>query len=121
MLRLFAVLLGIGMVFAGVAGFMPSFMPNGLLLGYFEVNFIHNVAHIVIGVIAIMSATSYRSSTLFFQVLGIFYAILAIASFVLQGDLHVILIHMNMADNFGALVIAAIGLYLGFFYSRGRS
>lgn len=116
MLRFFGILFGVVFIFVGVAGFLPSFNPNGLLLGYFEVNSMHNFVHIVSGVIAIMAATSYRYTKLFFQVFGILYGVVAILGFARGGDLF--MMHMNTADNFLHLVIAAVALYLGFLFKR---
>lgn len=115
MLRILAVLFGIGFVFAGVAGFFPSFMPNGLLLGLFEVDMMHNIVHIVSGVVAIMAATSHKYSQWYFRIFGVFYAIFTVLGF-WNGQVYIM--HMNMADNFLHLVIAIIALYLGFFLKR---
>jgi hypothetical protein len=115
MLRIIAVLFGIGFIFAGVAGFLPSFMPNGLLLGLFEIDMMHNIVHIVSGVVAIMAATSYHYSRLYFRVFGVLYAIVTVAGF-WKGQVYIM--HMNMADNFLHLVITLIALYLGFFFKK---
>lgn len=112
MIRFIAVLFGIGFIFAGVAGFLPSFTPNGLLFGIFEVNSMHNIVHLVSGVIAIMAATSHYFSRLFFQVFGVIYSIVAILGFARGGDLFIM--HANMADNFLHLGIGVIALLLGF-------
>lgn len=114
MLRIIAILFGIGFIFVGVAGFLPMFMPNGLLLGLFEVDAMHNLLHIVSGVIAIMAATSYKYSRYYFQVFGIIYAIIAIVSIVTNGDMSWLTTHFNLADNLLYIVIAVIALYLGF-------
>lgn len=114
MLRIIAILFGIGFIFAGVGGFVPTFINDGLLFGLFEVNFLHNLFHIGSGVIAIMCATTYAYSRLYFQVFGVVYGLLAIAGFVWSGDLSYIMMHMNMADNFLHLSIAIVALYLGF-------
>lgn len=118
MLRTFAILFGIAFIFSGVAGFIPSFMPNGFLFGLFEVNTMHNLFHIASGVIAIMCATSTRSSRLFFQVFGVLYALLAIVGFLRNGDFSFMMMHMNMADNFLHLGIAVVALFLGFWFGR---
>ena len=112
MLRILAILFGIGFIFVGVAGFLPTFYTDGLLFGFFEVNAMHNVVHIVSGVIAIMSATSSKYSKLFFQILGIIYIIVAIAGFWRNGDLFIM--HVNMADNILHTVIGVVALLLGF-------
>jgi hypothetical protein len=111
MLRIIAILFGIAFIFAGVAGFMPMFMQDGLLFGYFMVDSLHNLVHIVTGVIAIMAATSYRLTRGFFKIFGVIYFIVAIWGF-WTGDL--ILIHVNTADNILHLVVGLIAIYLGF-------
>lgn len=118
MIRVLAVLFGIVFVFVGVAGFLPTFYVNDLLFGYFMVNFFHNVFHIVSGVLAIMAATSYYYSRLFFQVFGIIYAILTVLGFVLKGDLSFMMLTLNTADNILHLVIALAALYIGFFFQK---
>lgn len=118
MLRTIAILFGIGLIFLGVAGFFHTFKQDALLFGYFEVNVIHNVLFIVTGVLAIMSATNHRYMRLFFQICGVFYAIVAIASFARNGDLY--LMHLNVADNLLHVAISVIALYMGFFFSKVR-
>lgn len=115
MLRFLAILFGIVLIFVGAAGFLPSFYIHDLLFGFFMVNFVHNLFHIISGVLAIMAATSYYYSRLFFQILGIVYGILAILGFALSGDLSFMMLTLNIADNILHLVIAIVALYLGFF------
>lgn len=114
MLRIMAIIFGIAFIFGGVAGFLPTFMHDGLLFGFFEVNFMHNVFHIASGVIAIMCATSYKYSRLYFQIFGVVYGIIAIVGFIRNGDFSFMMMHMNMADNILHTVIAIVALYLGF-------
>lgn len=116
MLRILGIVFGIVMIFVGVVAFFPSFNPNGLLFGYFEVNTMHNIVHIVTGVLAIMAATNDRYIRLFFQIFGIVYAIVAILGFARNGDLF--MMHVNTADNLLHVGIAIISLYLGFMFKR---
>jgi hypothetical protein len=116
MLRFIAILFGIGFIFAGVAGFMPAFTTNGALLGIFEVDSMHNVVHIVSGVIAIMCATSYKFTRLYFQIFGVIYSIVAILGFARGGDLYIM--HVNMADNLLHIGIGVVALFLGFYVAK---
>lgn len=118
MVRILAVLFGIGFIFAGVAGFLPAFTPDGLLFGIFMVGMIHNIVHLVSGILAIMAATSIHYSRLYFQVFGIVYGIVTVLGFWKKGDLSFMLMHMNMADNFLHLGITLAALYIGFFLHR---
>jgi hypothetical protein len=116
MLRFLAVLFGIAFIFAGVAGYLPMFQINDLLFGYFEVNNVHNVIHLVTGVLAIMAATSHVSAKFFFKLFGLVYAAIGIWGFWQSGDL--IIMHMNLNDNILHVVVGVIALYLGFVTSR---
>lgn len=118
LVRIMAILFGIGFIFAGVAGFLPSFTPDGLLFGIFMVDTMHNVVHLVSGVVAIMAATRFNYSVLFFKVFAILYGIVTVLGFWLQGDLGFIMIHMNTADNFLHLGITLVALYVGYFMNK---
>lgn len=114
MLRLLAVLFGIGFIFIGVAGFLSLFIIQGLLFGLYEVNTANNIFALVCGVLAIMSATSHRRTRHYFQLLGLIYLVLAVVGIATGGDLKLIMMHVNMADNIFRIIVAAIFIYLGF-------
>ena len=120
MIRIITLLFGIAFIFAGVAGFMPSFMQDNLLLGYFEVDAIHNMVHLIAGILAIMSLTSYVYARLYLQIFGVIYGILAIIGFVYSGDLGFMMLHVNTADNFLHLAIAVVALYFGFAFKKTK-
>ena len=113
MLRMIAILFGIVFIFSGVAGFLPTFTTNDFLFGIFEVNSMHNIVHLVTGVLAIMAATSYRFTRIYFTAFGIIYLIVAIVGFLRRGDLFIM--HLNMADNILYVVIAVLSLFLGLY------
>lgn len=118
-LRMLSLLFGIGFLAAGILGFVPAVTPDGYLLGIFEVDSMHNLVHVVSGVIALIAASSVVYARWYFRIFGIIYALVTIAGFVLSGDLY--LMHVNFADNILHLVIAVIALYLGFIYKSARS
>jgi hypothetical protein len=119
MIRFIAILFGIGFIFAGVAGFMPAFTYNGALFGIFEVDSMHNLVHIVSGVLAIMAATSFKLTRLYFLIFGAVYILVAILGFARHGDLF--MMHVNMADNFLHLGIGIISLFLGYYASKKQA
>lgn len=112
MLKALAVLIGILLIVVGILGFVPTATPHHLLLGIFMVDPLHNLVHIITGVIALFAATSANYARLFFQVFGVIYAILTILGFALKGDL--VYLHLNMADSWLHLVIAIVFLLIGF-------
>lgn len=99
----------------GVLGFVPGVTTaDGLLLGIFQVDALHNIVHIASGLAAaaaVMISAAY--TRLYFQVFGVVYAVVTVVGFA-QGDTVLGLISVNMADHILHLVIAAALLYLGF-------
>lgn len=118
MLRTVTLLFGLFFIGIGVAGYQPSFIQDGLLFGFFEVNDVHNMIHLASGVIALIAATRARLSKLFLQIFGLLYGATAIAGYWFGGDLQVM--HVNDADNVLHAVIAVIALFVGFKYKAGR-
>lgn len=112
-------LFGIGFIFAGVAGFIPAASPDGYLFGIFEVNTMHNIVHLVSGVLAIMAATSLKWTKLYFLIFGVVYTLVAILGFARNGDLF--MMHVNMADNFLHLGIGIVSIYLAYYANKHRA
>lgn len=126
MLRKASMAFGIVFVAIGLLGFIPALTPNGNLLGIFHVDAVHNIIHLASGVAALLAASSVAYSRLYFQIFGVIYALVAIAGFIpglVTEDMKLLgLFHINMADNWLHVVIAAAALYLGYFYREdGRA
>ena len=114
MIKTLAWVFGIVFIVIGVLGFFPSLTPGGLLFGIFSVDVMHNVVHLVSGVLAILAAWGTGSyARLYFKVFGVVYALVTIIGFI-QGDTILGLMMVNTADNVLYLVIAAVALWAGF-------
>lgn len=115
MLRTIAIFFGIALLAAGILGFVPSAMQNGLLFGYLQVNLAHNFVHIITGVVALLAGFSGRLSSLwFFRIFGIIYALFAIHGLV-YGDAPILgTISNNAADTWLHATIAIFSLLVGF-------
>ena len=81
--------LGVVYVLIGVLGFVPGItVPNGavpgqgLLLGIFAVNTIHNVAHLILGAALIYAGTSSDNVRLVNKILAVVFAILVVGSLI---------------------------------------
>jgi hypothetical protein len=111
-LSIISTLFGIFFILFGVAGFLPGFYQNDLLFATFEVDKLHSILSIIVGIIALVCSMKWKSDRMFFQVFGVIFGLLAIAGFVRGGDL--IFMHINMADNILHFFIAVIFLVLGF-------
>jgi hypothetical protein len=115
MMQKLAWVFGIVFILVGVLGFVPALTSDGQLLGVFMVDGVHNIIHLLSGILAIAAAwwMSGAYTRLYFQVFGVVYAIVTIVGF-LQGDTVLGLIMVNMADNLLHLVIAVVALWAGF-------
>lgn len=113
MAKSLAMVFGIVLVLVGVLGFVPGITTDGMLLGIFMVDSLHNIIHLATGLAALAAAWGMYSHRLFYQVFGVVYAVVAVVGFV-QGDTVLGLIMTNMADHVLHLVLAAVFLYFGF-------
>lgn len=104
---------GIIILVVGVLGFVPGITTNGHVLGIFEVDTVHNIVHILTGIVALAMAGSYGSAKTFFKVFGVVYGLVTLLGF-MGSDPVLGLIHVNGADNVLHLIITVLALYLGF-------
>lgn len=119
MLKTIAIIFGLIMTIVGVLGFIPEALVEDRLFGIFRVDLIHNLIHIVTGVAALLCGfATEHTSRVFFQIFGIIYALVALAGFYYQNHPLFDLIAHNVADTWLHVVIAALSLFLGFFYHR---
>ena len=104
----------LGFAVTGGVGFIAT--EGGLLLGVFQVNPLHNVAHLLIGAAlligGIVSATAAKAVN---ATVGAAYLLLGIVGFFLAGTAANILA-LNTADHFLHLAsaIVLLGVALGF-------
>lgn len=111
---------GIVLLAIGILGFVPGVTTaDGMLLGIFEVDGLHNIIHLLSGIIAlVMAKKGDKGARTFFKVFGIVYLVVAVVG-LLQGDTVLGLFDANMADHLLHLVIATLALWYGF--KGGRS
>jgi hypothetical protein len=81
--------LGLAYLLVGVLGFIPGItVPNGsaagqgLLLGIFAVNTIHNLAHLLLGGALVYAGTSGGNVRMVNRVLAVVFAILVVGSLI---------------------------------------
>ena len=118
--RLLGVIFGAVYILIGILGFTVTngvgffATEGGLLLGVFEVNIFHNVAHLIIGAALLIAGLSNaRAAKTVNSVVGAAYLVLGLAGLFLVGTALNILA-LNVADNvlhFGsAAILLAVGL-----------
>jgi len=107
----------LGFAVTGGVGFIAT--EGGLLLGIFEVNPLHNIAHLLIGAaLLIAGIASARAAKIVNIVVGATYLLLGIVGFFLVGTALNILA-LNTFDHFLHLASAIVLLGVGLAAERG--
>ena len=106
--------LGVVLLAVGVLGFVPGVTNDGMLLGIFHVDPLHNLVHLATGG-ALWYASSAEESAAsgLFKTLAVVYGLVTILGF-MAGDGEILgLMANNSADNFLHLAFTAIFAYWG--------
>lgn len=111
-----SLLFGAVFLLIGILGFVPGITTDeGLLLGLFKVNALHNIIHIASGLAAIVASRSVEYGKLYFRIFGVIYIVVAVVGW-LQGNTVLGLFPVNLADNllhtFLGITITGIGFGL---------
>lgn len=102
-------ILGIVLLLVGILGFV-----NNPILGLFQVDTVHNVIHILSGIVALIAVSSGESyARLYLIVFGIVYGLVTILGF-MSGTSVLGLFVINQADNYLHAAIAIVCLGVGF-------
>jgi arginine exporter protein ArgO len=116
--------LAVGVVFllVGVLGFIPGITTDydtmtfashdseAALLGIFQVNVLHNVVHLLFGLVGLLAARTVDGSRLYLIGGGAIYAILWIYGLVIDFDSSANFVALNTADNWLHLALA-VGMF----------
>ena len=123
--RQFALVLGLGFVVAGIAGFFPTpaTPPEGLTqthgfghaLGILPVNTLHNAVHLLFGLLGILASRGMlMNARAFCQLVAVAYALLAVLGLLPATQTTFGLIPIYGADVWLHAIIAAAAAYFGF-------
>jgi hypothetical protein len=104
--------LGIVYVLVGILGFIPGITSNGLLLGIFAVNTIHNIAHLAVGAALIWGGLMASYTTTVNKTMAIVFAVLVVGSFIAPIVEQVPLNPPDTALHLASMLLTG---YLGFF------
>jgi hypothetical protein len=118
MAKTLAIVFGIVFVLVGLLGFVSN--PLVGMGAIFATNALHNLVHLVIGLILLAVAFwSPMASSLWLKIMGVVYLVVALLGFLLvsgTGDL-LGLVTINGADNWLHVVLGVVLLAAGFMYS----
>jgi hypothetical protein len=126
----------VGAVFllVGVLGFVPGIVTNfddlgfaghgsgAELLGLFQVSVLHNVVHLLFGVVGLVLArSSAAKATLFLVVGGLIYLVLAVFGAAIEHDASALnFVPLNEADSYLHLALGAAMITAGVVTTRGQ-
>ena len=96
---------------AGVLGFIPN--PIVAPDGWFAVNTMHNLVHVITGVAFLLGAFAWGKPRLTLRVVGVLYVAVSVLGFLTTGDMLLGLIHINEADRWLHVGLAAAILGAG--------
>ena len=113
-----AMVFGVAFLAAGILGFIPGITTNyddmtfaghdgdTALLGIFEVNILHNVVHLLFGVLGLVAARATGVARTYLIAGGATYLVVWLYGILIDGDSAANIININGADN-------ALHLFLG--------
>ena len=112
-----ALLFGAIYLAVGIVGFLPFLggsvtMTNSKLLGLFNINLLHNLVHVVIGIAGLAAVTSLPNSRRFCQVVGAILLLLGVLGVFVANPLG--LLYIGQLDITLHLVTGAVLAYFGF-------
>jgi arginine exporter protein ArgO len=125
-----ALIVGIVFLVVGLAGFIPGLTTNfetmqfaghmseAMLLGIFQVSILHNIVHLLFGIVGVALARSFSGSRNYLIWGGAIYAVLWIYGLFVGGDHPANFVPLNNADNWLHLVLAVGMILLGVFLGR---
>ncbi len=104
-------ILGVVFVVVGVLGFF-----NDPVLGIFEVDAVHNIVHLLSGLVALaMAAMGESSARTYARIFGVIYLLVAVLGFITGTDEKLLgLMEINNADNWLHVGLTLLLLYAGF-------
>ena len=128
--QLAALIVGVIFLLVGIAGFIPGITTNydtmqfaghhseAMLLGLFQVSVLHNIVHLVFGVLGVVLARTAPQARLYLLVGGIVYLALWIYGMLISHDSAANFVPLNTADNWLHLGLGVAMVALSFLYRK---
>jgi len=119
-----SLIVGIAFIAVGILGFIPGITTNydslgfvdqhgAKLLGVFEVNALHNILHLALGIAGVALASRHDTARMYLVVGGIVYLVLLVYGVLIDMSSSANFAALNTADNWLHLALGAVMLLLG--------
>ncbi|MET3450134.1 DUF4383 domain-containing protein [Curtobacterium sp. 1544] len=126
-----SLLVGIVFLLVGIAGFVPGLTTGDLggaghgsmamLLGLFQVSVLHNIVHLLFGVVGLLAAGYATGSRMYLVLGGVVYFVLWVYGLFTAGhSFGANFVPLNWADNWLHLVLSIGMVALGVVFPRER-
>src|SRR5713226_9546346 len=118
--RILTIVLGILFTWVGFFGFFASLSMTVGMLFVFDVDLIHNLIHLITGLLALV-ATFAEWSRLFNRIFGVIYLIFGIAGLfpaLYLGERLLGITHINAADNVLHIAVGLVACIVGYVVSE---
>lgn len=110
--KLAAIVIGAVFILVGILGFFPN--PLVSPTGLFQVNTLHNLVHLISGVVLLAGAYTAFGSGMALKIVGVVYGAVAVLGLIVGPGMLLGLIHINAADNWLHVALAVVILAAGF-------
>lgn len=128
-----ALLYGIVFLIVGLAGFMPGLTSNigsmsfgghhseAMLLGIFQVSILHNVVHLLYGILGLVFSRRHVAARTYLLVGGVVYLVLWIYGLFVDKESMANFVPLNSADDWLHLVLGVTMIGLAILFRRTRN
>jgi hypothetical protein len=129
-----AAAVGAGFLLAGVLGFIPGVTTNyddmtfaghesgALLLDTFQVSILHNIVHVLFGVVGLAMARSWSGARSFLIGGGVIYLALWVYGLIVADEVgNANFVPLNDADNWLHLALGAVMVLVGIALGRPQA
>ncbi|MEJ7648839.1 MAG: DUF4383 domain-containing protein [Nakamurella sp.] len=129
-MQLATLIVGVMFLLVGVPGFVPGITTRydememaghqsmSMLLGIFMVSVLHNVVHLLFGIVGVLASRTARASRSYLIIGGIVYLVLWIYGLVIDQSSAANFAPLNTADNWLHLVLGVGMIALGVLVGR---
>ena len=128
----FALLVGAVFLLVGILGFIPGIVTehdtkflgqdgDSKLLGIFQINFLHNLVHVIFGVAGIAMAKRVDSARTYLIGGGVVYLVVFLYGLLIDFGSDANIINLNAADNVLHLLLGSAMIALGLISGKDRA